>query len=221
MTLLVADVHPDCNRINHWPHAKASTNPIFGFFHEIFLEPFSLEETVTMLKDIGYLMGVEIDEAILSAIHAESGGHPFISRQLTSFLFRRVSDALGSDDNLALSTVKNMLSRALYHSATLKEYCNQSIWTDLHVRAACLEMDILRTLACSGGRSASTEALIEKFSGHTEGDLVNAILKLRESCVLTCEEQGVKSFFRAGIPLLSRWIVMNLSVHEQCEWMLP
>ncbi|MUG98139.1 hypothetical protein F7734_39855 [Scytonema sp. UIC 10036] len=41
LSLLVADLHPDCNRINKWNKEGVSTNPVFSFFKEIFLPPFS------------------------------------------------------------------------------------------------------------------------------------------------------------------------------------
>ncbi|MFP4120313.1 hypothetical protein [Coleofasciculus sp.] len=44
-----------------------------------------------MLTDIGELMGVTFDQATQIAIHRESGGHPFIARQLASLLCKKVT----------------------------------------------------------------------------------------------------------------------------------
>src|SRR5262249_21433317 len=76
--LLVADVHPDCNRINHWAQDGLPTNPVNQFFKEIFLQPFSEKETSNMINNIGRLMGRSFDAQTLAAIHEGSGGHPFV-----------------------------------------------------------------------------------------------------------------------------------------------
>ncbi|MEI2577866.1 ATP-binding protein [Scytonema sp. PRP1] len=69
LSLLVADVHPDCNRINMWKQQGVATNPVFSFFKEVFLPPFSEEETKDMLINIGKLMGLEFDEQTPKQIH--------------------------------------------------------------------------------------------------------------------------------------------------------
>ena len=92
MSLLVADVHPDCNRINSWQQTGVATNPVFSFFKEIFLPPFSPEETQDMLINLGQLMGLEFDKATPQQIHYQSGGHPFVSRQIARFLTQKIRD---------------------------------------------------------------------------------------------------------------------------------
>ncbi|WP_366914243.1 HEAT repeat domain-containing protein [Mastigocoleus sp. MO_188.B34] len=99
MSLLVADVHPDCNRINSWTQAGVATNPVFSFFKEIFLPPFSEEETQDMLVNLGKLMGLEFDTATPQQIHYQSGGHPFVSRQIARFLTQKIKDQYSSVKN--------------------------------------------------------------------------------------------------------------------------
>ena len=89
LSLLVADVHPDCNRLNHWIQPDVPTNPVFQFFKEVFVSSFPQEETETMLNEIGQLMGVQFEPELLATIHQESGGHPFIARQIASLLFKK------------------------------------------------------------------------------------------------------------------------------------
>ncbi len=57
LSLLVADAHPDCNRINHWSQEGVRTNPLFSFFQEVFLPTFPDEDTRMMISDISQLMG--------------------------------------------------------------------------------------------------------------------------------------------------------------------
>ncbi len=92
MSLLIADVHPDCNRINSWAQTGVATNPVFSFFKEIFLPPFSEAETQNMLVNLGKLMGLEFDAATPKQIHYNSGGHPFVSRQIARFLTQKIRD---------------------------------------------------------------------------------------------------------------------------------
>ncbi|MGH2413171.1 MAG: hypothetical protein ACRDEA_05685 [Microcystaceae cyanobacterium] len=91
LSILVADVHPDCNRMNSWTQPGVATNPVFSFFKEVFLPPFSEDETKDMLINIGKLMGLEFDDQTPRQIHHQSGGHPFVSRQLTRFLIEKSS----------------------------------------------------------------------------------------------------------------------------------
>jgi len=67
LAVVVTDVHPDCNRINVWSQRGAETNPVFNFFREVFLGPFSEEDTRLMLSDIARLMGKSFDDETLRA----------------------------------------------------------------------------------------------------------------------------------------------------------
>jgi hypothetical protein len=89
VALLIADLRADANRINHWPQPGVATNPVYSyFFKEVYLAPFEPAETRAMLDGIGQLMGVAFDEPLVAAIHAESGGHPILSRQIASALIK-------------------------------------------------------------------------------------------------------------------------------------
>ena len=86
VAMVATDVHPDYNRANYWPTATAESNPICGFFTEVFLQPFVQEETATMIRDIAGLMDRELDDETIDNIQVLSGGHPYLSRQLASML---------------------------------------------------------------------------------------------------------------------------------------
>jgi hypothetical protein len=53
LAILVADVHPDCTRVNTWPQAGLPSNPVYAFFKELFLQPFSEDDTKTMIRTSG------------------------------------------------------------------------------------------------------------------------------------------------------------------------
>ncbi len=145
--LLVADVHPDCNRINHWSQSGVPTNPVFNFFKEEFVPPFSLDETRTMIDDIGKLMGRKFDEETLVAIHQESGGHPFISRQIASLLCNKIT--LENHGLITHIVSMHYLTKPFTYSAVLKDYMKESIWSDLKKRKFDAAMAILKLLACN------------------------------------------------------------------------
>ena len=66
ISFLVADLHPDCNRINYWHILGVSTNPVYKFFKEIFLPPFEKNDTETMISQIGDLMGIQFENCLIS-----------------------------------------------------------------------------------------------------------------------------------------------------------
>ncbi len=92
LSLLVADAHPDCNRINYWNQEGVRTNPVFSFFQEVFLPTFPYEDTHMMITDIAKLMGREFEEPVLERIHEQSGGYPLIARQLASLLHKKIPE---------------------------------------------------------------------------------------------------------------------------------
>jgi len=217
LSLLVADVHPDCNRVNHWPGLSARPNPMFNFFQEFFTAPLGEEDTRTMLGDIGGLMGREFDEPTLAEIHALSGGHPFVSRQLASLVCGR---AAGEDKCVADSGAEMIrfdrseaiLRRALQLSGTLKSYCEGSIWDDLIRHDAVVEQRVLEALAreeCDGTGMADAE-LRAILPETPENELVDALLWLASVGLIHSRETGGGQAHRLGIGLLGRWLQMAM-----------
>ena len=217
LSLLVADVDPDCNRANHWPGLSARPNPVFSFFQEFFTAPFGEEDTRTMLGDIGGLMGREFDEPTLAEIHALSGGHPFVSRQLASLV---CGPTAGEDKCVADSGAEMIrfdrseaiLRRALQLSGTLKSYCEESIWGDLIQRNAVVEQRVLEALArdeCDGTGMADAE-LRAVLPETPESELVDALLWLASVGLIRSREAGGGQTHRLGIGLLGRWLQMAM-----------
>src|SRR5262249_54516934 len=125
LAILVADVHPDCTRTNAWPQGGLPSNPVYAFFKELFLQPFAEEDTKTMIRDIGQLMGRAFDDATLSGIHRESGGHPFLSRQLASLVCKK---SLRTTELVTWEYAKPYVEQPFLHSGLIKDYFSQNIW---------------------------------------------------------------------------------------------
>ncbi|OKH52190.1 hypothetical protein NIES2130_32545 [Scytonema sp. HK-05] len=231
LSLLVADVHPDCNRINMWKQQGVATNPVFSFFKEVFLPPFAEEETKDMLINIGKLMGLEFDEQTPKQIHRQSGGHPFVSRQLARFLTERIKDK-NQDKNTKPSQSRNMLiewatverylEKTLSHKGELKNYLEKSIWEDLEKRDFEVAIALLRAIACNEHfREGITEqALLNQLKDNfTTSQCLDACLWLTNVGLLYHKEVEHQDFYQIRIPLLSRWIQMQMTEEEieQCK----
>ncbi|OUL21367.1 hypothetical protein BV372_31770 [Nostoc sp. T09] len=221
MSLLIADVHPDCNRINSWTQPGVATNPVFSFFKEIFLPPFSEEETQEMLVNLGKLMGLELDAATPQQIHYQSGGHPFVSRQLARFFTQKFQDSYGNV-LIEWSIVEPYLARTLTQSGELKNYLEKSIWEDLEKRDFQVAISILRVMACNESfrdRIPQLTLLNHLKSQFTTNQCLDACNWLTNVGLLYQEEVEHQDFYHIRIPLLSRWIQMQMTAEEseQCR----
>lgn len=59
-------------------------NPLFATVNSYYLEPFSQPEVREMVRRLGRFMGLRVDEALIPALTAEYGGHPYLIRQACS-----------------------------------------------------------------------------------------------------------------------------------------
>ena len=221
LSLLVADVHPDCNRINQWSQAGVTTNPVFSFFKEVFVSSFFPEETNKMLSSIGQLMGVAFDEETLNAIHCESGGHPFIARQLASLLWKKV--ATENKGRIEWSVARRYVDKLFTYSGILKDYFGQNIWADLEKRQFAAAMSILRVLSCNqiNSQGVTHEALLAKLiNGFTESECLDALLWLEAVGLLVRRELEVGDDYQMNVLLLSRWLKMQMKAEEVRQWQI-
>ncbi|BAY30016.1 HEAT repeat-containing PBS lyase [Nostoc carneum NIES-2107] len=226
ISLLIADVHPDCNRINYWSQSGVATNPVYSFFKEIFLAPFSADETQDMLVNLGKLMGLEFDADTPQQIHNQSGGHPFVSRQLARFLTEKVDNntKLNQNGNLLITwaMVAPYLARTLTQTGELKNYLEKSIWEDLEKRDFQVAISILRVIACNEpfhDKIPQAALLHHLNSSFTANQCLDACNWLTNVGLLYQEEIEHQDFYHLRIPLLSRWIQMQMTVEEseQCR----
>ncbi|MBW4473547.1 MAG: HEAT repeat domain-containing protein [Stenomitos rutilans HA7619-LM2] len=219
--LLVADVHPDCNRINQWQQEGVPTNPVFSFFKEVFLSPFSTEETQTMLMDISRLMGRSFDPETLTLIHQDSGGHPFISRQLASLLCAKVVEQDGGQ--ISEVNAQRYIKRPFAYSSILKDYFSQNIWADLKKRNFEAAMAVLKLLACNldldnGVTEQDLQARLNNLL--TESQSLDALLWLEKVGLVLRVETKDNDYYRSHVPLLSRWLQMEMGEEEIRKWQI-
>ncbi|MGD1701271.1 HEAT repeat domain-containing protein [Dapis sp. BLCC M229] len=221
LSLLVADVHPDINRINQWKQPNVPTNPVFNFFKEIFVVPFSADETTRMLTDIGNLMGITFDAATQSEIHIRSGGHPFVSRQLASLLCKKV--AKEHEGNIHFADAERYLSKPFTYSGVLKDYCGQNIWGDIEKREFQSAMAIMRLLACNEKLESGipSSVILKKLENKlTESECLDALLWLESVGLILRQELGAEDIYQIKLPLLTQWLRMQMKQQEAQEWQL-
>lgn len=70
-------------------------NPLFSWAKAYYVPPFSIEEASELLRELGRRMGIEWDGAAIGLVHSESGGHPFLLRDLASVVSRQLPLAAG------------------------------------------------------------------------------------------------------------------------------
>ncbi|WP_306790437.1 HEAT repeat domain-containing protein [Tolypothrix sp. FACHB-123] len=222
MSLLIADVHPDCNRINYWSQPGVATNPAFNFFKEIFLQPFSVAETADMLVNLGKLMGLEFDAETPQQIHNQSGGHPFVSRQLARFLTEKIkaNSKAAQNGNLFITwaMVAPYLEKTFTQRGELKNYLEKSIWEDLAKRDFQVAMSILRLIACNEqlhDKIPQTAVFNHLKAQFTPNQCLDACNWLVNVGLLYQEEVAHQDFYQIRIPLLSRWIQLQMTDEEK------
>lgn len=64
-------------------------NPVFQFYKDMFLPPLAQQECNEMIVKLGRGMAVSFDEESLAYIYRETGGHPYITRQLCSHVVQQ------------------------------------------------------------------------------------------------------------------------------------
>lgn len=219
LSILVADVHPDCNRTNYWKQEGVPTNPVCNFFKEIFLPPFREKDTKRMLTDIGRLMGRQFDQQTLETIHRNSGGHPFLARQLASLLCDKIST--NENEQITMQAAERYLNKPFIYSGVLKDYFPQNIWADLAKREFESAMTIFQVLACNEEleQGVKQEVILTQLSGNfTEDKCLDALLWLEAAGLVSREETGDGDYYRIRMLLMSRWCRMQMKEEEINKW---
>lgn len=83
---VVAAANPMISEQATW---EGRDNPVFQFYKDTFLPPLTKLECDEMLEKLGRGMSVSFDQASLNIIYSETGGHPYITRQLCSHIIGR------------------------------------------------------------------------------------------------------------------------------------
>lgn len=78
---IICGADPAVNMVGRW---NDKDNPIFQFYHPVYLPPLDKKECLEMVTLLGRGMGVSYDPTALDAIFIETFGHPAVTRGLCS-----------------------------------------------------------------------------------------------------------------------------------------
>lgn len=82
-SFIITGVNP---RIVEMSHIGTIDNPIFAMIEKVYLEFFSYSDVKQMVSSIGGYMGLNFDDEIFVNLLEDYGGHPFLIRQVCSFI---------------------------------------------------------------------------------------------------------------------------------------
>jgi hypothetical protein len=89
-TLVITAANPSIAEI---PQFDGRDNPVFNFFREVYLQLMEPGECAEMIKVLGRGMGIRYEnESVCDHIFYLTGGHPFFTRQLCSFIAKKYQD---------------------------------------------------------------------------------------------------------------------------------
>jgi hypothetical protein len=202
--LLAAGLEPALNRVGI---LKGQANPFFAFFDEIPLGPLEAADARTMVISIGALMGINYTDEALDFLIENSGGHPFLTRQLCSQAIRRLEPPIAVGIGQVTQAAEEYLQRPNNYLAGLWEISSGGSFP--------AEAKLLQSLA--DVQPESEEHLIpEDLSGQERRTQQLALQRLRDHCLIRCTEGK----WEMTIPLYRRWIrqyILNLpdkSIHR-------
>lgn len=87
-TVLIVGTNPQCLET---PVYHNVDNPIYNFISPEFVSNFSVDVVSEMVKNIGGYMGLSFNPQICTYLYDDFGGHPFLTRQMCSFLHKKAN----------------------------------------------------------------------------------------------------------------------------------
>jgi hypothetical protein len=67
-------------------------NPLFSTARLYYLPPFELPQVRDMVRQLSRFMGISVDEGLYGRLTADFGGHPYLIRQVCSYLCKQLTD---------------------------------------------------------------------------------------------------------------------------------
>ena len=149
---------PEISRIDVW---KGQNNPGFQYYKEVFLSSLFEDECNQMISTIGVQMGLIHTEESLSRIYYETGGHPYVTRQLCSLIVKnlRTRGTQASLDDMTPVEVKDVENAVVEYIEYKSDYL-ESIWQ----RLPHIEQEILQIITTND--SCTLDDLITNEHGH-------------------------------------------------------
>ena len=187
----VVGADPSACRAGKWGDRD---NPVFQYYDEVFLTPLDRTECDQMVHGIGEVMGVTFDAPALSIVYEESGGHPYVARQLCSrIVSRNVQRPLNVVEPLVNEGIEDYIAqRPDYFVGVFRGYLSSEARQIMQVAAASDDNEVSRVQLLAFSEKAGMDRVsLEKALQDLE--LFNLMTRDKE-------RYGIK------IRLLRRWI---------------
>jgi hypothetical protein len=140
------------------------------------LPPLSEEACKTLIVTLGARMGLDFAPESLLRIYQETGGHPFLLRQLSSAIVRQVPASHASPESLQVTPA--WVERALSAYLPLRDDYFEEIWQWL---------------------SAGQREAVRAWSTMADGERDQALATYPHLQALLLEEGGLRKLFRAWV----------------------
>lgn len=88
-TYCIVGTNPICIE---YPTIEKVDNPIFSGVTPLYIPGFDVDQTRSMVRKLGRIMGIKFDETLYSKMTEEYGGHPFLIRHLCSYIASQYVD---------------------------------------------------------------------------------------------------------------------------------
>lgn len=134
---VVVSSSPEISRLDTW---RGQSNPGFQFYKEVFLTSLSEPACNHMITSLGAQMDLKYTEEALSRIYYETGGHPYVTRQLCSLIAEN-ADTL-EDQRQERHIQSRDLEDAISAYLEYKSDYLSSVWQ----RLSSVEQDILLSI---------------------------------------------------------------------------
>ena len=180
---VVAAANPMISEQATW---EGRDNPVFQFYTDTFLPPLTKLECDEMIEKLGRGMNVTFDQSSLDAIYNETGGHPYITRQLCSHI-------LGKDQSRPLTVTSDLVVNNIDTFLRDKSYIFREILDRLDYFPQ--EKDLLDFIA--GGLSQESEL------ASLVTDPIDIALRHLIGYQIVDYEDG---HYKIKINLLNRWL---------------
>jgi photosystem II stability/assembly factor-like uncharacterized protein len=199
--LLIAGLDPAVNRIDRYQNER---NPFFAFFGNLPLPPLEPADTAEMITSIGGQMGLTYEGDALAYLTEIGGGHPYLTRQLCSTLYKRLIAHHGQQSQPLSPTQRHitleMAQQAVTHyTRNPRNYLDASLWEN----SGSAVQTMLHLLV--QGEAHTAEELLATFITHggTRREGALALQELEDQSLL---REMVDGQLRFTIPLYEQYI---------------
>lgn len=88
-TYCIIGTNPICIE---YPTILNADNPIFAGVTPLYIPGFDVDQTRSMVRKLGRIMGLKFDETLYAKMTEDYGGHPFLIRHVCSYIAKKYQD---------------------------------------------------------------------------------------------------------------------------------